>query len=406
MLKRVSREACILFGICAFDAISTWVLLVTRTATEANPVLAQAANVSPQVPFLFVKFLTFVPAIVFAEWYRQHKPHLMQSRASRGDDGVCRHLQSFRGAATAIQASSAADRRLIRPTRWENEKPVGPPAGFIHVPSPRVSCTANPPSVCPPGSAGVSAGRPPPPASVATMRAAGRPADTPALPGELPANFRQAAWGIKYRLAHRQGSGPMKPIGVTSGPFKCSAITRSSSPCEILAINSWYAGSCARRVPGCGVQPASTVAARGLLPPPIPTVSTLGVVLVPILQESARQAQRWNSVHVVMPLVPSSRAISSTSRLDSCSAATAWLLRLQAIFFCISHRGLDFLLLFERPYAPRAGRRKATRPRDGPDPLATARRSRGGSQCTPGPPSACRRTGSRLCPGCRRRRTA
>jgi len=77
MLKRVSREAQILFGICAFDAISTWVLLVTRTATEANPVLAPAANVSPEY-FLFVKCLTFVPAIVFAEWYRQHKPDFMR----------------------------------------------------------------------------------------------------------------------------------------------------------------------------------------------------------------------------------------------------------------------------------------------------------------------------------------
>jgi hypothetical protein len=77
MLKRVSREAWILFGICAFDAISTWALLVTRTATEANPVLAPAANVSPEY-FLFVKFLTFVPAIAFAEWYRSHKPRFMQ----------------------------------------------------------------------------------------------------------------------------------------------------------------------------------------------------------------------------------------------------------------------------------------------------------------------------------------
>jgi hypothetical protein len=77
MLKRVSREAQVLFGICAFDAISTWVLLVTRTATEANPVLAPAAHVSPEY-FLFVKFLTFVPAIVLAEWYGQQKPDFVR----------------------------------------------------------------------------------------------------------------------------------------------------------------------------------------------------------------------------------------------------------------------------------------------------------------------------------------
>lgn len=78
MLRRVSREAQLLFSICVFDALSTWVLLVTRTATEGNPVLAPAAAVSPGY-FLFVKFLTFVPAIALAEWYRRYKPEFVRT---------------------------------------------------------------------------------------------------------------------------------------------------------------------------------------------------------------------------------------------------------------------------------------------------------------------------------------
>jgi hypothetical protein len=67
----------LLFAICAFDALSTWAFLVTRTATEANPVLAHAASVSPQ-HFLVVKLLTFVPAIVLAEWYRRRNPNFVR----------------------------------------------------------------------------------------------------------------------------------------------------------------------------------------------------------------------------------------------------------------------------------------------------------------------------------------
>jgi hypothetical protein len=77
MTRGVSKEAITLFGICAFDALSTWLFLVTRTATEANPVLAHAAAVSPEY-FLCVKVLTFAPAIVLAEWYRRRKPEFVR----------------------------------------------------------------------------------------------------------------------------------------------------------------------------------------------------------------------------------------------------------------------------------------------------------------------------------------
>jgi len=73
MVRRFSREGMLLFAICAFDALSTWAFLMTRTATEANPVLAHAASVSPGY-FLIVKLMTFVPAIALAEWYRRRNP--------------------------------------------------------------------------------------------------------------------------------------------------------------------------------------------------------------------------------------------------------------------------------------------------------------------------------------------
>jgi hypothetical protein len=67
----------ILFTVCAFDALSTWAFLTTRTATEANPLLAHAAAVSPEY-FLCVKVMTFVPAIIVAEWYRRHRPEFVR----------------------------------------------------------------------------------------------------------------------------------------------------------------------------------------------------------------------------------------------------------------------------------------------------------------------------------------
>jgi membrane protein YdbS with pleckstrin-like domain len=77
MVRGFSREGMLLFAICAFDALSTWAFLVTRTATEANPVLAHAASVSPQY-FLIVKLMTFVPAIALAEWYRRRNPNFVR----------------------------------------------------------------------------------------------------------------------------------------------------------------------------------------------------------------------------------------------------------------------------------------------------------------------------------------
>src|SRR5205807_625655 len=55
------------------DALSTYVFLHTNVAREANPLLSAAAASSPGL-FLFVKLMTFVPAILLAEWYRRINP--------------------------------------------------------------------------------------------------------------------------------------------------------------------------------------------------------------------------------------------------------------------------------------------------------------------------------------------
>jgi hypothetical protein len=59
------------------DALSTYVFLHTNVAREANPLLSAAAASSPGL-FLFIKLLTFVPAIVLAEWYRRINPNFVR----------------------------------------------------------------------------------------------------------------------------------------------------------------------------------------------------------------------------------------------------------------------------------------------------------------------------------------
>ena len=77
MARRLSPEGLALFVICTLDAVSTYLFLVLGIAREANPILRPAAEVHPYV-FLVVKVLTYLPAIVVAEWYREHRPQLVQ----------------------------------------------------------------------------------------------------------------------------------------------------------------------------------------------------------------------------------------------------------------------------------------------------------------------------------------
>jgi hypothetical protein len=73
MVGTMSREGTFLFFVCMLDALSTYLFLHLNIAGEANPLLAPAAAVSPGL-FLFVKLLTFIPAIGVAEWYRRVNP--------------------------------------------------------------------------------------------------------------------------------------------------------------------------------------------------------------------------------------------------------------------------------------------------------------------------------------------
>jgi hypothetical protein len=77
MVGMMSREGAFLFLVCLLDALSTYVFLHLNIASEANPLLAAAASASPGL-FLFVKLMTFVPAIGVAEWYRRVNPDFVR----------------------------------------------------------------------------------------------------------------------------------------------------------------------------------------------------------------------------------------------------------------------------------------------------------------------------------------
>jgi hypothetical protein len=77
MARRLSPEGLALIVICSLDALSTYLFLVLGIAREANPVLRWVAEVNPCF-FLLVKTLTYMPAIVVAEWHRTRHPLLVQ----------------------------------------------------------------------------------------------------------------------------------------------------------------------------------------------------------------------------------------------------------------------------------------------------------------------------------------
>jgi hypothetical protein len=62
--------------ICLLDTASSAYLFHHRLAVEGNPVLAWAAQLGV-LPFVVAKTLSFVPALVVAEWYRRRRPGLI-----------------------------------------------------------------------------------------------------------------------------------------------------------------------------------------------------------------------------------------------------------------------------------------------------------------------------------------
>jgi hypothetical protein len=73
----VSRETVVLFSICLLDALTSAYLFHHQLAVEGNPVLRGAAEAG-MFAFLSAKTVTFLPALVFAEWYRRRRPGFVE----------------------------------------------------------------------------------------------------------------------------------------------------------------------------------------------------------------------------------------------------------------------------------------------------------------------------------------
>lgn len=79
--RRVSAETLWITLICLLDLVTTLYWVTHGMAQEGNPVLAYFLDMGI-APFILAKVVTFVPAIVVAEWYRPHNPALI-TRAMR-----------------------------------------------------------------------------------------------------------------------------------------------------------------------------------------------------------------------------------------------------------------------------------------------------------------------------------
>ena len=74
--KLISRECLFLLTVCLLDTISSAYFFHQSVAVEANPVLRPYAEAGV-LPFVSAKMLTFVPALIAAEWYRHRRPEFV-----------------------------------------------------------------------------------------------------------------------------------------------------------------------------------------------------------------------------------------------------------------------------------------------------------------------------------------
>jgi hypothetical protein len=59
--------------ICTLDMLSSAFLFHHNVATEANPLLRPFAEAGT-LPFVSAKLLSFLPALLVAEWYQRRRP--------------------------------------------------------------------------------------------------------------------------------------------------------------------------------------------------------------------------------------------------------------------------------------------------------------------------------------------
>lgn len=71
--RGVSAEVAVLFLICTLDMLSSAWLFHHGLAVEGNPILRSFADAGT-LPFLGAKLVTFLPALLVAEWYRRVRP--------------------------------------------------------------------------------------------------------------------------------------------------------------------------------------------------------------------------------------------------------------------------------------------------------------------------------------------
>jgi len=72
MMGILCRGNMVLIGLCLLDMIST-LILTTRGATEANPVMAYFLHQGAW-HFVIAKLASFIPAVVALEWYYRRQP--------------------------------------------------------------------------------------------------------------------------------------------------------------------------------------------------------------------------------------------------------------------------------------------------------------------------------------------
>jgi hypothetical protein len=71
--KGLSRGVVALFFICSLDMFSTLFFARCWGAREWNPLMAWALEGGTWV-FVAAKMATYVPAVIFLEWYRRYNP--------------------------------------------------------------------------------------------------------------------------------------------------------------------------------------------------------------------------------------------------------------------------------------------------------------------------------------------
>lgn len=70
-------EVALLLAICSLDMLSSVVLFHHQLAVEANPLLRPFVE-TDLTAFVYAKLITFVPALLAADWYSRRRPEFIQ----------------------------------------------------------------------------------------------------------------------------------------------------------------------------------------------------------------------------------------------------------------------------------------------------------------------------------------